>query len=193
MEELSPIRQAALRLIKAFVPCDTGDQKFLEVAKDFQGGGTTCGFLCHWLMWRLGCRDPKVVNRAAPPELRYVPGKNISRIFSGGAFTRWKKGLEPKPGDIIFISNGPPLTEHVFVLVERAPQEPSPTSVRREVWRSADGGQKNDRNKECMRFKNRVYYPDSGKLETSPGYTKQVHGWIDIDKLVKTAPLQDVE
>src|SRR5262249_52266311 len=52
------------------------------------GGGTTCGFLCSWLLWALGCRDARTVNRTDPAfnqfhnpqsgdQLRYLTGHNI--------------------------------------------------------------------------------------------------------------------
>ena len=53
-QEMAPIREHAALLIDSYVPSDTGDGRFDHIAKDYGGLGTTCGYLCHWLMWRLG-------------------------------------------------------------------------------------------------------------------------------------------
>lgn len=173
------LRDYVEHLITTYVPSDTGDEMFTEIAKDYGGAGTTCGFLCHWLMWRIGCRDPKVVNRNEPKDgLRYAVGQNISKIYSGGYFERFKPGTEPKYGDIVFTSNGPPLTEHVFVFLS------SEVRDGKKVWHSADAGQRNDAGRQCARFRKRTL--TGRELVTSAGLRK-IQGWIPIDSLPLTA------
>jgi len=174
------LRSYVEHLITSYVPCDTGDVLFKEIAKDYGGSGTTCGFLCHWLMWRIGCRYKKTVNRDEPGDgLRYEVGKNISKIYSGGYFVGFRPGVEPKYGDIVLTSNGPPETEHVFVFMSSSVKDG------KVCWNSADAGQRNDKGQQCARFRTR---PFTGReLVTSAGLRK-IQGWIPIDSLPLTAP-----
>src|SRR5262245_24220988 len=56
---------------------------FDHLAKDYgQGSGTTCGFLPHWLLWRLGCNDTGLVNRSSPGQgFKWRTGQNLE-IFT---------------------------------------------------------------------------------------------------------------
>ena len=176
------IRPVALKLLSGYVPSDTGEERFSEIAVDYAGGGTTCGFLCHWLFWRLGCRHVPLVNRTdASFGLRYSIGKNISKIRYGGVFTTAdaakKKGIEgPKPGDVLFVSNGPPGTEHVMVLksIQETPQ----------VWTTFDAGQRNEKNQQCARICSRAF--KDGKLTFRDG-PRTLVGWVSLEDLPLTA------
>lgn len=166
----------AVEWAKKMVPNDTGDEKFKFIAKDFGGKGTTCGFLPHALMYVLGCRDPKQVNRTEPG-LKYIPGWNLRQIWNAGRapFKRFSLGSKPEPGDIVYVSNGPPNTEHVFVFLG-AVIENGVT-----YWLSADGGQRNTKNQECMRLAKRK---QSGRLIGS----RAIMGWLPLKSLKLTAP-----
>lgn len=170
------IREFAMKLVGEYVPSTTGDASFSEIAKDYGGAGTTCGYLCHWLMWRLGLRDPHIVNREEPDDgLHYVPGANISRIFNNKYFVHFKAGTVPGNGDIVFLSNGPPDTEHVFVS----------SNVDGNVWSGANAGQTDPKDgKQCSIFIDRNF--SNGGL-TYKGVHKGVVGWIDISTLLFTS------
>jgi hypothetical protein len=83
-------RDTARRLCETFLP-ETDDRDayahwteigFDHIAKNYAGAGTTCGFLPHWLLWRLGCRDNTLVNRACPDEeLTYLDASNLSILL----------------------------------------------------------------------------------------------------------------
>jgi hypothetical protein len=133
------ILQACLYLL----PCDDGDEAFEWITKDWGGGGTTCGFLPSALMWLVGVRS-ELCNRTDPAyKMRYVDGANMARIFNRGRhpFTLHKTGATYPPGTILFVSNGPPITEHVCVL----------DSIEGDKWTVYEGGKKNRAGKECMR------------------------------------------
>jgi hypothetical protein len=79
---------------------------FDHIAKDYgQGSGTTCGFLPHWLLWRLGCNDPGLVNRSSPGQgLRWRTGDNLaiftrhrSSVVVDGALAKIMAGVKPDP------------------------------------------------------------------------------------------------
>jgi len=176
------VREYAMDLINEYVPSTTGDDKFAEIAKDYGGSGTTCGYLCHWLMWRMGCRDPKMVNRDEPSDgLHYVPGANISRIFANPHFVHYKPGLgmTPDNGDIVFLSDGPPDTEHVYVSTGVDDTKDPP------IWSGANAGQRDKTTgKQCSIFIDRTFSHDS--LLYSGG-SKKIVGWVDISQLPFTA------
>lgn len=190
--ELTVIREHAGSLIAEYVPSDFGDSKFSEIIlRDFSPGfGTTCGFLCHWLLWRLGCTNHEIINRSAPGFPTYRPGANISRLYQGGKppfirtvnATAIRDGLRPQLGDIVFIKTDPNnrtgAGEHVCVFLEET------TENGRIVWKSADAGQKNSAGQECARFVTREFIPfgSGGKLRRD-GFDRVIMGWLSLANL----------
>lgn len=174
------VSETALQLLQLYVPFVQGDSKFAEVCKDFTGSGTTCGFLCHWLMWRLGCRDPKIVNRSdSESGLKYHIGMNIAMIFRGGGkpWVPMKLGMTPSTGDVCLVSNGPPSTEHVFVFISQ--EVDASGNV---FWNTADGGQLDPNGrfvagKWCRR-----------QLQGTTLTGRRVMGWIPLAQLNYTEP-----
>src|SRR5690242_13404816 len=71
-DQEAKVRLHALKLLKQYVPFKpdgSPDQVacYREVVETTgwtktAGSGTTCGFLCHWLMWRLGVAEPFILN-----------------------------------------------------------------------------------------------------------------------------------
>lgn len=175
------IRDFAMELISKYVPSTTGDPRFAEIIKNYGGNGTTCGFLCHWLIWRLGCRDSTLVNRSEPADgLHYVDGANISRIFNTHYFVHYKVGMVPSKCDILFLSNGPPSSEHVLVSSEVDDVYSDPP-----IWTGANAGQRDKlTGKQCAFFIDRVF--SNGRL-IHDGVVKGIMGWINIAKLPLTA------
>ena len=58
-EQMDIIRAKAGQLLGAYGEFALGDAKSKQVCPGYAVGyGTTCGFLCHFLMWRLGVKDP---------------------------------------------------------------------------------------------------------------------------------------
>jgi len=141
-------RAAIIDLCIRFLPkttsmdgfCHWNQIGFDHIAKDYgQGAGTTCGFLPHWLLWRLGCNDNSLVNRSSPGQgLKWKTGKNLL-IFSehaasyvkvdGALSAKMAAGAGgPMPGDFVIIRGGNWMNKetnqrdrdsaHIFVLLE---------------------------------------------------------------------------
>jgi len=178
---LSPLRQLAVDLVTSVVPSDHGDPAFADLAADWTGGGTTCGFLCHWLLYRLGCTDATLVNREAPDRgLSYVDGRNIAKLYHGGAtpFVRWTPGASPQAGDIVFIRGDGNPTEHVFVYLSEE------FTADGTVWNTAEAGQTNEHGHQCARLKRRRPLVGSGALRVSGNTPERtIIGWVDLDLL----------
>ena len=100
----------------ALTPCDVGDDAFKWICKDWGRKCTTCGYFASAVMWLVGVRG-KIVNRS-DEGCRYTPGANVSAIFNAGRypFTLHTQGRVYPPGTILFVSEGPPNTEHIMVL-----------------------------------------------------------------------------
>jgi len=174
------LRDQAKEIVDAVVPSDIGDAKFTEIIGDppmyteGPNAGTTCGFLASYLLFELGVRDPRIVNRNDPESgLQYHISENISRLISGAkALGAWRDGPHGiKPGDIFFISNGPSPTEHVGVF------RGQPDAGH---WDTADAGQTNSAGRQAARFQTRTF--DGTNLGTLNGQ-KKIQGYVDIDAL----------
>jgi hypothetical protein len=154
---MEKIRQYALSEVLRVVPfcrdCAHSDQKTHRAAYEevveatgfkWQPGaqGTTCGFLCHWLLWRIGVQDPGIVNWTDTKRgTTFTSGKdNMSKIRYGrkGTFydllsapvnpiELWPAGGGPDTGDIIhIIKEGGDKgvvenTDHMFVFLSNNP------------------------------------------------------------------------
>lgn len=172
-----------VQLMNLYVPFDQGDAKFAEVCKDFGGGGTTCGFLVHWGMWRAGERRPNLVNRNEPADgLRYVDGANMSKFFRGGAapFVRMSTGDVPPPGSFLFLTNGPPNTEHLCVFEYQEVKDDGTV-----WWHTFDAGQTNGAGKQCARKTSRQL---ASKQLVGAYRNRTVAGWIPPSGLLFAAP-----
>jgi hypothetical protein len=63
-----------------------------------------CGDLAHWMLFALGCRDERLVNRDTDGgETPWAMGANITRLGGSGLVQKAGPGLRPKPGDILFL------------------------------------------------------------------------------------------
>jgi hypothetical protein len=186
-----PLRDAALRLLSDYLPCSTtgeGAARFHEIAKDYGGIGTTCGYLTGWLLWRLGCRDPQIVNRDEPSEgLHYKVGMNIADLVSGGkALGAWRTqegGARPSPGDLCYYATDPPTGdppnyhEHVNVAVDCSGDE----------WKTADAGRTDPKTgKQMAEFVTRKRFAN-GTIDYLGGARKLI-GWVDLTAVPLTAP-----
>lgn len=124
----SELRQDALDLCALYLPCNRGDAHFQEICKDYGNVGTTCGYLPSFVLYRLGVRDPRIVNRIEPGLHDEHPqetiGQNIARLVHGGeALGAWhwlKDGAVPQPGDVLYFgavdAQGGISREHVAIL-----------------------------------------------------------------------------
>ena len=143
------LRSRAAELVNEYLT-SKGNQKFDHVFKDWGGytvstvgGGTSCGFPCHWMLWRLGCCDPGLVNRfdaaatLRPGSARYRSEANIAKIAAHPEFKRVYRqagSAVPSTGDIVLIADDPEdktyTDEHVLIFLEAsAPSYSQPPSM----------------------------------------------------------------
>ena len=185
------VREKSVRLIKEYLPesNDIGYKQvgFHHIAKDY-AGGTTCGFLPHWLWWRLGVIKGVKINRAEPDSnLSYTDGQNISYIFNSPAFIKISdsptksKGIfetttTPQVGDTVFITNESG-AEHVFIILDILEKTDSNTIK----WKIAEGGQgpMSSDDQYAHISVNNVHF-GNGKAWVGQRY---VVGWLSLDLL----------
>lgn len=194
-EQVERMRQNAFFLLDSILPYRPGDGKFAEVCKDYGGHGTTCGFLPHWLMWRLGVTNADRVNRAEPG-FRYRTGKNIGCIRYSEGDWRWKdtsatplyvdayrtpamsQGGRPGPGDVVHIMEMPGenyLSEHVFCVL----RDP----VQGEAWWTAESGQDHGTWGRVRHDRELEFAGSTNPLLTGNSPKRSVLGWLALDRL----------
>ncbi len=186
-------RGVAAALLNQYVPCPLESKKFKEITQgraqvaDKQGVYfSTCGFLPNWAMNRIGCRDLRFMNWDIPETAKddWIVAQNVSKIYNGGlkagVFKPFKKGMEPGLGDIVFISNGPSLTEHV--LVHKA------IHVRGDgtYWIGWDAGRVDKRGKQCAEIVERKLSDDGSVLDG-----RKIVGFLDIGEIPLTASFEN--
>ncbi|WP_448951556.1 hypothetical protein [Labrys neptuniae] len=208
-EQMGVIREKAGRLLDVYGEFSLGDAKSKQVCVGYGvGHGTTCGFLCHFLMWRLGVKDRTRVNWNDPSRgLNMVASDNIRRIYLGGTSpfvtcASTAKGVKmlnplvvgqrPQLGDIVFVfePGGLQSTEHVFVFrkEERRGNEL--------IWHTSEAGQPGAKGSTDARqrerrvlmssridqptFLNEVSEPDFRLRRSS---NRAIIGWLDIGSL----------
>ena len=176
-EELGPYIE---ELISKYLPAVEGDEAYKEICKDYGNKGTTCGFLVHWILWRIRYLNPKVTNRTEKEDgLSYVSGANISRVWNNSRppFRAFKKGTKPETGDVCYISNGSPMTEHVFVFLREETDEKGQV-----WWVTADGGQPpNGRDLKIVRRR------WTGTELAGAYNSRKLVGWIPVRELALDA------
>jgi hypothetical protein len=188
-EQVEQMRRSAFFLLDTMLPFKDTDAAYKEICKDYGGAGTTCGFLCHWLMWRLGVADKTRVNRDAPG-YTYRPGDNLSRIVQAykPPFVKTfgtkilQTGKRPKKGDICYIYQAPDgaqNTEHVFCMLRDAPQSG--------VWDTAEAGQ--DYGRWGRKREDRMLFLEStGAKITGNTPIRTLMGWLPLDELEYVPP-----
>ena len=80
------------------------------------GGYHSCGDLVAWVLYRLGCRDERLVNRTADEgKTPWQPVRNVTNITGSPHYHKAGHGAVPERGDVLFILKG---SGHLAVLVE---------------------------------------------------------------------------
>jgi hypothetical protein len=196
-EQVELMRGNAYILLDMILPFKTGDEKFNVVCKDYSNG-TTCGFLCHWLLWRLGVKgdtnysyiaEKKGTERMRPtvnrkePGFRYSDGDNISCIYYSPKFrkaagprdTAIQTGKRPQKGDIVYIYQTEPMgdgTDHVFCFLR---EEKDGT------WITAEAGQYKGEWGNIVTNRRLVLGKPPKVAGNSPNRT--LIGWLPLDEL----------
>lgn len=220
IKEIKELRDTVEDLISDNVPAgyntqeDPNQEKFQDITdltlKQLKSDDifiSTCGFLPHWLLHRLGCRQKEIINRDDESAgLKYEDGKNLSKLKYGaqklGAWIPYNPSKTPKKGDIVLIQidalvNGTDPTlkqgsdgtnvgetpkdytsQHVFVFLEET--DTSTSTEKKSIWRSADAGQ-GGVGTQSARI---VFREKKGrKLKADGGLSRDIVGWVDISKL----------
>lgn len=190
-----------------------GDPQFIEIcqgrAEPMRDAGvlfSTCGEFAHFLLQRAGYRGPILNRTLYEPDgdvlrgkvvRKWKQGKNIYMLFTKarkeGVFVEYQlsknKAKRPSTGDIVYVSNGTPKTEHVFYFdgVDLGP-------FGEELWGTIDGGQGSITTQHIAEG---LKYFDQGtgrvykwnrQYERKEGAGRQVVGWLNPILLEFTAP-----
>jgi hypothetical protein len=176
---LESVRARAVKLLTSYIPCGPDDARFNEITKDYGGKGTTCGYVTPWLLWRLGSRSDRLINRSEPAEgLTYRPGMNISDIRWQPEFCLYDGKALPRPGDTFFVSDGPSDTEHVGLLLEIKSDG---------AWVCAEAGQRDDAGRQCARIVDRRLIGGRLARVDGKGTPRILVGWLDLDAAMSAA------
>lgn len=185
-------RAFCMTLMDIYVPSQVGDAHFkaicqgrAEAVKREKGFFSTCGELAMFELHQLGYRGP-VLNRtlSGGPGVKkrsYRWGANMARLYGtalkNGNFLRFRSGNTPNPGDICFLSNGPPKTEHVLIFKRQFVKEGQL------YWESYDAGQTfgGKRWNQCAELKERA-------VNGTKVGGRTCHGWVSIASLTLAQP-----
>lgn len=190
-----------------------GDARFTEVCQGRAKWGkkanalfSTCGEFAQYLLFRAGYRGPILNRTLFDPDgdalhgrivRKWRCGKNITYLVyrgrKAGAFVEYQlskmKGKRPNIGDIVYVSNGPPNTEHVFYFdgFDEGPNG-------EELWVTIDGGQ-GGRQNQHIKEGIKVFNQRTGRAgswneekERPKGKGRKVVGWLNPILLEFTAP-----
>jgi hypothetical protein len=211
---LTSLRTTSVDMVKMFINfrCDFGLVNHNEminrvkdisgniISVDYTGGGTTCGFLCHWFLWRIGLEDYSILNRSILKEEFpvdsyknkvlnkshfkdiYIDGVNISKLTTECSAYKnvqlnnaFLKNAKPQLGDIIHIKKPNTNDDHVFIMVKELSDSDGVLH-----WATAEAGQK-DSNIPDVLLKTRRIQKNNGLVVLGNG--KKVVGWLSLDKL----------
>ncbi len=183
------VRTQVTTLARAYAGYSIGDSLFDEVTQGRAGAPlySSCGDLANFLLYRMGNRDPKMVNRQVPQAgLTWTPSLNINkptlRAKQTGAWVQPSADNPlPKPGDIFLIGEYSPTEhdkehqEHIGIVL----------SVDGNKVTTADYGQRDASGNPSSSVNIRNY--SDGKLD-GPGFPpRAIQGWIDIEQVKRTA------
>lgn len=110
----------------------------------------------------------------------YRPGKAVADVFAiardAGAWVDGHADAVPSPGDIAILT-GP---EHVCIVLEVRADADALRVV------SCDGGQKDANGVQCVQQRERTWRrrASEGWVASSPGTSRKVLGWADIEKVL---------
>lgn len=107
MDEFHPVRRRAVDLLRAY----TGSGSPLDALKGslcdggWDGESHPSGDFAHWMLWRMGCVDSRILSRNVPEVRIQRTGHPVQRLCAGaqrlGAWKPFRLDDVPKPGDIV--------------------------------------------------------------------------------------------
>lgn len=124
MEGPRALRRQALAHVRKYTTEGLSPDGVQEVLLDGGWDGRSCpsADMCHWLLWKLGCRDSRILSRNVP-ELRISrEGNLVQKLLRGAqrlaAWTSFRLENRPECGDIVLSGNvkkGEKETARVFL------------------------------------------------------------------------------
>ena len=174
------LRNLSMELISSVVPSRAGDPWFENEL--CQGRTNDRGYnpgpeLCHWLLWKLGCRDSRILSRDVPELNLQHSNRGTERIALGAQrLTAWRPfRLDdvPNRGDILHmgsIARGEP--EHVCIFMW----------VDGDKWITADVLPCERKGHFQAALISRRLQGD--KVIGRSGETKRLNAWVDITRLM---------
>lgn len=136
--------------------------------------------LCHWLLWKLGCRDSKILCRNVPEcDIKYTNFATKKILLGARRLSAWRSFTfenSPLPGDILHLgTDAQGEQEHICVFLRKDGRLWTTAGVtmsqRTGLWTAQETTCEFD----GLRLSN----------ETS---AKQLNGWIDICSIMYEAP-----
>lgn len=172
--EMNRVRRRATELLEEYKDGPLEDAAVREIFTDggWDGRGHPSADFCHWMLWKLGCRDSRILSRNVP-EARIVRGDGLFQKLHHGAqrLGAWQSFMlenAPKPGDIVLSgsrSRGEQERARVFLTAE-GPR----------AWRVVDAW--TDAKDRLVLSRSTVEV--RGETLVRPGGRELLTGWVDI-------------
>jgi hypothetical protein len=198
-EQADVVRAAAVKYVTGVLPFTRGSPDYKEICQGYSKKGTTCTFLPHWMLWKIGVSSnnkslgtnglPRgLINRTEPSRgTKLIPGDGVSVIANckvPDAFVRMTPTTKafPSAGDIVVIQSDPynQKHEHVFVFLAKLSET---------EWDTGESGQAAEQDPDGVveaKRKSRVMRITAKKIIAAAAEGKpdrNVQGWLDISKL----------
>jgi hypothetical protein len=115
------INDRIVSLIRKHLPVSAEDPLYKTIFKDVLTSHRYpeySGALVHWALWMAGVRLPTVICRNEEGT-EYTPDAFAVKLTMSPNFVRFhpSEGRAPAPGDVLFLSNGPPETEMLAIFM----------------------------------------------------------------------------
>lgn len=176
----SHLRSLAIRLLTESLPASENDDWLVkEVCQGrlHSRGHIPSSELPNWLLWKLGCRDSRIISREIPElNIGWHP-EALQKISLGArrvsAWVQWAFDTRPEPGDILHV--GRPTwgeTEHVCIFIHGD----------QDHWTTAD--MLPCERKGSIQAQIVTRKVQGVTIVGNSGVQKHINGWLSIDKLV---------
>jgi len=173
------IRRSAAELLLAHLPAYSNSPWFRDdvcQGRLIRQGYSSGPDFCHWLLWELGCRDSRIINRDVPElNMKWI-SNGIRHLVEGSqrrnAWVTFMLDNVPNVGDIVYLgqdSRGEP--EHLCVFMWAEGND----------WVTADAGHVDLFGDQCVEILTRTLH--GYHMQGRTGIKKQLNGWVDITQL----------
>lgn len=110
MSEIHAVRTRALTLLGEYTAGRVeGAQKEILVDGGWDGKSLPSADFCHWFLWKMGCKDSRILSRNVPESSIVRTGDLFKKLSDGaqrlGAWKPFQLETTPSPGDILLSGN----------------------------------------------------------------------------------------